>query len=72
MPSLLVCYNQELSQTPSKTIAIFGADDKAKAGCDQDVVIYANGHQSVRTIVAEYRRQAHQTTTSIHSNEFHK
>ena len=38
--------------SPPNAISVLGADDKAKAGCGQDVTISATGCQSVRTIVA--------------------
>ena len=53
MSSLLDFDPQQFVQTHLNTIGIFGFDDKAKAGCVQDVAISATGRQYVHTIVAE-------------------
>ena len=58
--SLLVFEPQDFSQPPSNKIAIFGADDKERAGCSQDVAIYATGHQYIHKILVE--RQAKSTS----------
>ena len=53
MTSLLVFEPQEFYRTPSNVISIFGADDKAKTGCGQDVAISATGSQYIRRVVVE-------------------
>ena len=58
--SLLVFEPQDFPQPPSNKIAIFGADDKERAGCSQDVAIYATGHQYIHKILVE--RQAKSTS----------
>ena len=53
IPSLLVFELQEFIRPTSNEIAIFGADDREKAGCGRDVSISATVSQSVCTLVAE-------------------
>ena len=53
MPALLFFEPQDFDWPPSNAISIFGAEDKEKAGCGQYVAIYANGRQSIHTIVAQ-------------------
>ena len=52
-PSLLVFEPQDFVRTPSNTTVIFGAYDKAKEECGQDVAISATVIQYLCTIVAE-------------------
>ena len=52
-PSILVLDPQEFFQPPSNSIAVFVTNDKAKAGCGQDVAISATGHQFLHTVVSE-------------------
>ena len=52
MSSLFVFDPQDFVRPPSNTIAIFGADDKAKAGYVRDFAIFPTGFQSVGTTVA--------------------
>ena len=50
--SLLFFGPQKFVWLPSNTISIFGADDKEKSGCVQDVSISATVHQYVLTVVS--------------------
>ena len=52
IPSLLVFELQEFIRPTSNEIAIFGADDKEKAGCGLYVSISATGRQSIHIILA--------------------
>ena len=53
LPLLLTFFPQEFAWPPSNAISIFGADDKVKAGCGQNVSISATDSQSVCKLVAE-------------------